>query len=329
MILRFFRSSFPIQFIMIGVIGGLLWSHAFINPPEMPAPDGPVLLYGLTYTLLHGSPHLACFLGFIFMLLSAFLLNRLLTRNEVVLKNSSLSALIFIELMSYFPFLLTLHQVSIAGFFLLMILERLYKSYTKAESLELTYVSGFLIGIASLFYLPFILFFFFLLISFIIFRNIDWHEWIGSFIGMVTPYIFLSVYYYWFDKLPLKAHEYQRFFMISFNLAPLHEPTFVILSIIILLFLTFGLVTGLSRLSEKTIEIRKKTILLIWLIPVMVISIFFSASLIKYHLLISFITVSGLLSMYLVKIRNTFWAELIFVCILSILLINNLLSGLF
>jgi len=327
MILRFFRSSFPIQYITIGIIGCLLWSRAFINPPAMPAPDGPVPLYGLIYSLLHSSPHVACILGFILTLLSAFLLNGLLTENEVVIKNSSLSALIFIELMSYFPFLLTLHQLSIVTFFLLMILDRLYKSYSKSESLELTYVAGFLIGITSLFYLPFILFFIFILISFIIFRNIHWHEWVGSFIGLVSPFIFLSVYYFWFDKFLIKVIEFKQFFMISFDLAPLREPTFIILSAIVLFLLAFGMVTGLSRLSEKTIEIRKKTALLIWLIPVMIFSIPFSASLLKYHLLISFITLSGLLSMYLLKIRNTLRAEIIFVCILLILLVNNLLSG--
>ena len=329
MFLRFFRSCFPIQYIAIGIIGILLWSRAFFEPPGMPAPDGPVPLYEMIYFLLHGSPRAACIIGFILTILSAFLLNRLLTRNEVVLKNSSLSALIFIALMSYFPFLLTLHQLSIATFILLMILERLYQSYSKTESLELTYVSGFLIGIASLFYLPFILFFFFLLISFIIFRNTDWHEWAGSFIGMVTPYIFLSVYYFWFDEWLIKAREYQHFFMISFDPAPFREPAFLILSGIVLVLLVFGLITGLSRLSEKTIEIRKKTILLIWLIPVMILSLFFSGSLLKYHILISFITLSGLLSVYLLKIRNTFWQELIFVGFLVILMLNNLLSGLF
>ena len=328
MFLRFFRSCFATQYIAIGIIGILLWGRAFFEPPGMPAPDGPVPLYALIYALLHGSPRAASMIGFILTLLSAFLLNRLLTSNEVVLKNSSLSALIFIALMSYFPFLLTLHQLSIATFILLMILERLYKSYSKSESLELTYVAGFLIGIASLFYLPFILFFFFLLISFIIFRNIDWHEWVGSFIGLATPYIFLSVYYFWFDEWMIIAHEYQHFFMISFDPAPFREPTFLILSGIVLVLLVFGLITGLSRLSEKTIEIRKKTILLIWLIPVMILSIFFSASLLKYHLLISFITLSGFLSMYLLKIRNTLWQELIFVGLLVILLLNNLLSGL-
>ncbi len=329
MILRFFRSSFATQYIAIGIIGILLWSRAFFSPPGMPAPDGPVPLYGLIFTLLHGSPLAASIIGFILTLLSAFLLNRLLTENEVVLKNSTLSALIFIALMSYFPFLLTLHQLSIATFILLMILERLYHSYTKSESLELTYVAGFLIGIASLFYLPFILFFLFLMIAFIIFRNTDWHEWVGSFIGLATPFIFLSVYYFWFDKWMIKAHEYQRFFMISFDPAPFREPAFLILSSMVIVLLIFGLVTGLSGLSEKTIEIRKKTILLIWLIPVMILSSFFSASLLKYHFLISFITLSGLLSMYLLKIRKTFWQELIFVGILVILLLNNLLSGLF
>ena len=124
-----------------------------------------------------------------------------------------------------------------------------------------------------------------------------------------------------------KAHEYQRFFMISFDPAPFREPAFLILSSVVLVLLIFGMITGLSRLSEKTIEIRKKTILLIWLIPVMILSIFFSASLLKYHLLISFITLSGLLSVYLLKIRKTFWPELIFVGILVVLLLNNLLSG--
>ncbi len=328
MILRFFRSGFPTQYIVIGIIGLLLWSRAFFSPPGMPPPDGPVPLYGFIYALLYGSPGIAAIIGFILTLLSAFLLNRLLTQNEVVQKNTTLSALVFIALMSYFPFLLTLHQLGIVIFILLMILDRLYQSYTRSGSPELTYVAGFLIGIASLFYLPFILFFLFLLIAFIIFRNIDWHEWVGSFIGLVTPYIFLSVYYFWFDKWMIKAHEYQRFFMISFDPAPFREPAFIILSSIVMVLLIFGLITGLSKLSEKTIEIRKKTILLIWLIPVMIISILFSASLLKYQLLISFITLSGLLSSYLLKIRKTFWPELIFVGLLVVLLLNNLLSGL-
>jgi len=326
--IRFFRSSFPVQYFSIGIIAVLLWGHAFIHPPAMPEPNGPVPLYGLIFNLFHGFPHIACVLGFILTTLSAFILNRLLTTNEVVLKNSTLSALLFIVLMSYFPFLLTLHQVSIATLFLLMILERLYKSYNKYESLELTYVAGFLIGIAALFYLPFILFFFFLLVSFLIFRNVDWHEWVGSFIGLITPFIFLSVYYFWNDKWLIKAHEYLQFFLISFDPTPYKDATFLFLSTLIIILLVFGLFTGLSRLSEKTIEIRKKTILLIWLIPVMILSIFISDNLLKYHLPISFITLSGLLSMYLLKLRNTFWQELIFFSILVIMLLNNLLSGL-
>ena len=326
--LRFFRSGFATQYIVIVIIAILLWIHAFFAPPGMPAPDGPVPLYSFFYLLLHNSPHAACIIGFIMTLFSAFLLNRLLTRNEVVLKNSTLSALVFIALMSYFPFLLTLHQLSFATLILIMILERLYKSYSKAESLELTYVAGFLTGIASMFYLPFLLFFLFLLVSFILFRNIDWHEWVGSFIGLVTPFIFLSVYYFWFDKWMIKAMEYKHFFLISFDPAPFRQPAFLILSGIVAVLLIFGLFAVLARLSEKTIEIRKKTILLIWLIPVMILSIFFSASLLKYHFLISFITLTGMLSVYLLKIRKTFWQELIFVSILVILLLNNLLSGL-
>lgn len=328
MFLRFFRSSFPVQYLAIGIIALLLWSRAFFQPPPMPSPDGPVPLYALTYYLLSVYPHVATLIGFILTFLTAFLLNNLLTTNDIVPKNSSLTALIYIALMSYFPFLLTLHQLTIATFILLMILDRLFRSYNKSESLELTYVAGFLIGLASLFYMPFLLFFFFLLVAFIIFRNIDWHQWVGSFIGLVTPFIFLSVYYFWFDKWVIKFEEFKHFFLISFDLGPFREPSFLILSGIVLVLLIFGLLTGLARLSDKTIETRKKTNLMIWLIPVMILSIPFSASLLKYHILISFLTVSCLLSMYLLRLKNTFWQEMILIGILGILLFNNILSGL-
>ena len=327
MVLRFFRSSFATQYLVIGFIAVLLWIHAFIYPPLMPPPDGPVPCYSLIYNLFAGIPRLATFIGFILTLVSAYLLNRLLTNNEVLPKNSSLSALILIVLMSYFPFLLTLHQLSIAALILLVILDQLFRSYNKLESLELSFVAGFLTGVASLFYLPFLIFFLFLWISLIIFRNYDWHEWVGSFIGLVTPFIFLSVYYFWFDKWIIKAHEYIGFFMISFNPAPFSDPSFLIFSLIVLVLLIFGLIENLSHLSEKTIEIRKKTTLLIWLIPVMMISIPFAANMLKYHLLISFITLSGLLCGYLFRLRKTFWQELIFVGILLLLLLNNLLTG--
>jgi hypothetical protein len=324
MFTRFFRSSFFSQYVAIIVAGLLLWVRAFIVPQLMPVPSGPAPLYELLYSVLSDIPLLAVILGYLLNLFSAFYLNFLLTKHEILAKNSSIAAFLFIFLMSYYPVLLTLHPVNICLFILLLILERVFASYNRQEPVDLAYSAGFLIGIGSMFYFPFIFFYIFVLIAFIVFRTSSLREWFGSFIGLGTPYIFLLVYYFWFDEVKVRLFEFFQSFIPFFNLESFRNTGFLIFTSIQLILLLFGIAACLPRISEKTIEIRRKTILLIWLAIVVLLSFPFVGSLLPYHLLISFITVSALLSMYILRLKNSFNLEIILMLLILLVFMHNL-----
>ena len=326
MLLRFFRSSFFSQYLAIFFAGLLLWGRAFFVPPSMPVASGSVPLYNLLFFLLSDLPILAVILGYLLNLCSAFYLNYLLTKHEILAKNSSLAAFLFLFIVSYYPVLLTIHPVNICLFILLLILERIFASYGRQEPLELAYSAGFLIAIGSLFYFPFIFFYTLILIAFIVFRTTSIREWTSSFIGLSTPFIFLIVYYFWFDETMVNTMEFFRSFTPFFNLKPFMNTGFLIFTAIQLILLLFGIFAGLARISERTIEIRKKIILLIWLAVIVLLSFPFVGQLLPFHLLISFITVSALLSLYLLRLRNTFWQEIILMSLIFFVLVHNLFT---
>ncbi len=323
--LRFFRSSFATQYLVIVLAGVLLWIRAFFDPPAMPVPEGPVPFYKFIYYLFSATPSAAVVVSFILAIFSAFYLNYMLARYEIIVKNASLPAFLFILLISYFPLILTLHPVTISIVFLLLILASLFSAYRRPEPLDTTFSVGFMTAIASFFYFPFIFFFLLILITFILFRIPTWREWLSAFLGLLTPFLFLFVYYFWNDTLVIKTMEYIHFFRINFPMDFLRNVNFVVFTVMVVLLLFVGFFSGISQLNERTIEIRRKISVLIWLIPVMLLSFAFSGQFVKYHLVISFIPVSSLLSIYFLRLKHSFWQETILITIFVIILLNNLL----
>ena len=321
--IRFFKSGFPVQYVAICLTGLVLWGRVFFDPPPMPEPTGFVPFYSFLYYFLAGAPVLAVILGFFLAIFSAFLLNYLLSSHDIVQKNSSLAGFIFIVLMSYSPSLLTLQPGNISVFFLLLILWQLFKSYNREEPYDLVYSAGFFAAAGSFFYFPFVFFFGFIFFSFIFVRVANWREWIDSLLGFLTPFIFLSVYYFWFDLLPEKFVQYYSSINIELiNLIP--GDLFLMFStLIIILYSLYTLISGVRRLNEKTIEIRRKTLLLGWILFFVLASIPFSSHLLLYSIEMMFIPFSGLIAIYFMRLKKYFWQELCFLLFLALLLLNN------
>jgi hypothetical protein len=323
--LRFFRSSFATQYIFIGIIGLVFWIPAFITPVPMPVPDGTVPGYALIYALLSGTPRLAAILGFVLVLGSAVLLNYIFNTQEVVTKNSSLAAFLFMILASYYPALLTIHPVSIAIFILLLIFQELFRTYHESESLELFFSAGFYAGLGSLIYFPFLFFFAFIILSFIIFRSNNWREWTASLIGLLTPYVFLGVFYFWFDELSRKVIEYGRFFRFPETFRFEADRVFMTFTGILVCLLLFSFSRSLNHLSEKTIEGRKKNLLLYWSVFIILLSFPFSGAYFLYHPQYLALVVSVLLTSFFLQHRKTFWFEFFILIFFLAILLNNLI----
>ena len=162
-LVRFFRSGFAGQFITAGIFGIIVWASVLPDPPPMPPTSGPAILYSVLYSILSGYPMLASVTGLAVMILSAFWLNGLLTKHEIVPKNTSLAAFLFILVLCWSPQQMTLTPAGITILFFLSVIQSLFQAYNRAEPTDLTFSAGFMIAIAALFYPPALLFYGFLL----------------------------------------------------------------------------------------------------------------------------------------------------------------------
>ena len=322
--IKFFKSSFFSQYLMIGITGFCLWISAFIEPPAMPAPEGPVPLYALIYHLFHNLPFLSTMIGFLLVMAETYWLTIILSHHELVMKNSSLSALVFVVLMSFLPGQLTLNPINISLGFMILILYHLLISYNKPEHLDRIFAAGFFTAVASLFYLPFLLWFVFVVISFLVFRAGNWRAWLAAVIGLVTPFLYLAVWYFWQNELLSRMYEYILFFnhlLVYPN--PFHTD-FWILSGFTLFLALWGIIFFRTGAVEKTVEIRSKTNILLWTLVFTLISFIYARSMAFFHPVLAMPALSMVITGTLTHLKKTRVAEIILMIYFFTILLNNL-----
>ena len=328
MIVRYFKSGFAGQYITLGLIGLIIWGIAAINPPLMAAPEGPVPLYSLLYHWFSGIPYLAMLLGFLIVLFEAIWLNKIFSTHDLIRHNSSLAAFLFLLFISCFPPFLTLTPINLTIPFLLYILNALFKAYNETESVELVYSAGFFVALASLFYLPAILLYGFLLICFIVYRSFQWREWVSSIIGLVTPFLFLFVYYFLIDQLPSLIEMYGAYFsqlQFSLQLFQVISLLYIIMLGLIGLFAIFGLWDTLTRMSEKTVELRKKTIVVLWMFFWILLTVGFSGSFQLYHIGLFAICLALFTANFYLNLQKLFLFQLLLWLFILAVFVNTIL----
>ncbi|MCK9202960.1 MAG: DUF6427 family protein [Bacteroidales bacterium] len=301
----------------------MLWLPAIIHPPLMPAPEGPVILYSVLYDIFSGTPLLSVILGFILACWETYFFTRLLNKNELIVKNSSLASLIFLILLSIFPDQLTLTPLLPALFFILFVLHHLLIIYSKPEHFDRVFAAGFFTALASLFYLPVLIWFGFIIVSFLLFRSGKWREWIASTIGLLTPYIYLAIYYFWNDEFLLKAHEYSDFFrQLKFGPRCL-DPGFWVPEGVILVLTIWGLIKNRRGIMERTVELRAKYSLFIWLLLFSGLTLVYARSLITSNMMLATPAFALIISSAMTGLKKTRLIELVLILLFIGLLINN------
>lgn len=324
MFIRFFKSSFFIQYLVIGIIGLALWITSFLDPPGMPAPEGPVPLYSLLYSWLAAFPVTASIAGFCLVVAETYWLSTILSRHDLVLKNSSLSALVFLVMMSFLPEQLTLNPINIALGFMILILHHLLISYNKPEHLDRIFAAGFFTAVAGMFYLPFLLWFVFVIIGFLVIRAGNWRAWLAAFIGLLTPALYLATWHYWQEDFIASVLAYRDFFSrILFFPSPFHLD-FYILSGFTLLLALWGILYFRGG-PEKTVEIRVKTTMLMWTLGFTLLSFLFARSMAIYHPALAVPALTMVITGTLTSLKKTRFAEIILLLYFFTVLANNLL----
>jgi hypothetical protein len=317
MFIKFFKSKSLILIIALFVIAVFLWIDIFINDLAPFTSEKSMPLFNFIFNLFGSLKWLIVITAFGLLFFQTIILNNLATDNEFPSKNTYLPALVYIVLMSSSVNTYPIHPVLFSNFFLLVALNIIFELYGKNESYTDVLNISLLISIASLFYFPCIFFLLLFWISFIVYRIFSLREWVISIVGIILPYIFLGLYYFWNDKLVLRIADYQKFISNIKQISIKFSTYQIVLYSIIGAILILAFYSLLTRSREKAIKNRKFNSIIFWFLILAVVSIIFSSTYSSFHFGIAFIPASLLISNYLIQCKRNWWAELVFTILLG------------
>ncbi|MCK9611292.1 MAG: hypothetical protein PHR81_00785 [Bacteroidales bacterium] len=249
----------------------------------MPEPTNVEPGYKLFY-LLHGLPLLYTIIAFLILLSESILINNLFSENNVLLKNSYLTAFLYILFMSSTPAALTLHPVLIINGLIILILHMLFGLKSKNSGIKEIFIAGMLIGISSLFFIKSCGLLLFVWIYLIIFQIYSWREWVVSILGFITVYLYLFTYYFLTEQINDVVLEYKIWFEnhnLLLSLPKLSVYQYVT-SIALTIFSLLAIFKIIFSAGQKLIYPRKMTYSILWLYILTFISSFFIAETIVF-----------------------------------------------
>lgn len=141
------------------------------------------------------------FFATLIVLVQALIFNRIINNHSLLAKPSYLPALLYITGTSLFLQFLVLSPALICNFLIIIIIDKFLKLSRAVGAMSIMFDVGMLIAIGTLIYFPFILMLLMLWLSLLMYRPFNWREWLSGFIGFLTIFIFVAVFYYWNDNL--------------------------------------------------------------------------------------------------------------------------------
>ncbi len=193
------RQHSPLALIIIPVLAIALWIPAFLHPLA-PIQQVEMPLYSYLDVFFRNHHYLALTIGLLLLIAEAFILNLILQAHQVIVKKNWLPALLVIVFGSCSPGLLWPNAEQFAGLLILFVIHILLGTYRQDKSFGSVFNSGLLIGLAAQLYLPTLVFFLFGLIAIIILRPFIWREWVMLILGVLIPFLYGGVYYFWNDE---------------------------------------------------------------------------------------------------------------------------------
>lgn len=323
MLIRFFKDNQIPSLIALPVVTILLYSVALFKQPSFisVADTGP--LYASIVNYLSRSSSTIMFLtGLALFITQVFYLNHISNKYEVLYKPSHLPALIYILCMGLFPSFLSLHPMLFVNLILLLVLELLFSIYKSDSGISTIFNAGFLMAIATLFYIPCAMLFLLLWVGLILLRPYAWREWVSSLIGYSLPFFFISVYYLYKGELEHFWMSLLKFSDSRLMMAFVFNERFYICLVILLCLLLMAVIKLQGNFYKNFIRTRRYQQVIGVFLILSALSFTMATSLSLYHFTLVAIPLSIFIGYYFLASKLTFWKEVFFLILVGTLVYN-------
>lgn len=316
-----FRNLNPVNVLLLVAFAFFMRLAIFINPPEqlqfefLESFAKLLIRFPLDHIF---STSVNLVLATLIVLAQAFLFNRVVNSHALLSKPSHLPALIYITTTSLFLQFLILSPPLICNFLLIWIMDKFLKLGKTPDALPLMFDVGMILAIGTLIYFPFVVLLVMLCLSLLLYRPFNWREWLVGFLGFLTIFFFIGVFYFWNNNfvnfykiwLPL-ANQFPSLLKINFN------------DYLVLIPLTIIFVLGLLQLRENFyrsfIATRKAFQMLFFMFIATVLSFYVKADFKLYHFLLAVPPGAVILAYYFANAtKRWFYESLFFATIIAI-----------
>lgn len=192
--IKFFSKYQPLYLIsLLPIILALVWLPNFLFPKANVIPISNIAtpIFDLITNIVDVESIYMRIVAIILVYLQAIWFANLVNSQEIFRNKNYLPALFFVLLMSSYPALQKLNPILLANFFIIPVFQQLKNLYLKKSIKTELFLMGFLTGLASLVYFPYVIFSLFVFLSLIIFRTPSLRQLFIILLGLAFPY-------YWF-----------------------------------------------------------------------------------------------------------------------------------
>jgi len=306
MIANFFNQTKPINFLLLSILVFFIYLAALINVDSAP----------LNFFFFAKNSI------FIFLaILTVFVINFIIRKNALT-EDNSFAILFYILMSSYFPNTYLNDGVFISNFILLFAFRRIYSLRSSIETKEKIFDSAFWIGIAGLFYVWSMFYLILVYAAILIFRKIEWRNFIIPLIGVFTPVLLSYTYLLAFDDLERFNNLWKLRFDLNFE--AYNSYHFLIPFSLIGILAIVAIVPTTKRSLLAKIDFKATWTLLITHILISVIVVLLAPDKNGAELIFLFFPLSVLFANY-VQVINRYWIKESIIYIFILMILNNLI----
>lgn len=326
MLIKFFKSSFLIQYFVLVLLTVALWIPGFLSNPGLPVqPNLITPFYNIGHYLLNLWGPASPAVSIAIVIISALTLNNILVFHELTPKNNILPAFIFIVLMGSNPNALGSYPVILSLPLFTWFLHTIYKMNDEPENYMEVFNGSFLISVISLIYPEAIILFLFIWMVLLVYGIFNGRNLVISIISVILPYVYLFLYFFWTDRLNEAITAYQEYFWSILNFTMNKSMLQLLiwgLFAVLMLLPAFMKISG--SLSSFNINFRKKMSATSWMMVFTLPMIFFSGN-VDHHNLI-FLPAAVMIAHYFQLFKKSLMNEITLLLFLILALVNNYLA---
>ncbi len=320
--IKFFRQSYAIQYVVIALMAIALWIPAFVSGKATMGLNEPVTpIYNLVDRLLSFSPIAQHAFAFVLLMVETLIFNAIMVNNQIVGKVSTMGAFVFVLLMSLTRTQINLYPFILSLVFILLAISNLFEIYLMPNPELNLLKTGVFIALASMCYFPSIVLVLWVLFALPIAKKGSLRLQLIPIFGFLFLYFVYFVWVFLFGDFQTLLTGYRDYFTsIKFSVRGFNYKIICLLSVLVVstIFLLMG--SG-SASFEKTVAVRTKISMTVIMAAFALLLLFLGGNVLMNGLI--FIVLAILISYAFSYTNNTGWVNLFLTLFLMLVFANH------